>query len=83
MQDCILVVCPSRKAFSEHHILPALGAAEGRQSSASWQTLFYQNNTVLLAWVECIPFPHTDLLLQGFVTVSKDLFSIYLPACNK
>ena len=28
MQDCILVVCPSRKAFPKHHMLPALGPAE-------------------------------------------------------
>lgn len=32
-QDCILVVCPSRKAFLKHHMLPALGPAEGEGQS--------------------------------------------------
>lgn len=88
MQDCILVVCPSRKAFPKHHMLPAawvwVQQKKGRQSCALWQTLFYQKNTVLLAWVETIPSPHIGLLLQGFAAQSpKDLFSMYLPAGNK
>lgn len=81
MQDCILVVCPSRKAFPKHHMLPVLGPAEEGEAKlcpVADSVLPEKYCASCLGWMHSFS-PHRPSLARLCRTVSKRPL-LYLPA---
>lgn len=79
MQDCILVVRPSRKAFPKHNM-----CLHWVQQKRRRQRMCPMADSVLLVLAHHIPSPHMGLLLEGSTAwAPRDLCPIYLPTCKK